>query len=54
MDMILRITHLPKSLRKIKRSQIIFAINEKHPTLIEKLEYPNGKDFIYLIRSITN
>lgn len=54
MDMILRISHFPHSARKIKRSQTIYSINEKYPGLIEKLENPKGKDFIYEIRSVRN
>ncbi len=50
-DMILRISHFPYSARKIKRSQMIYAINEQHPSLIEKIKNVNGNDFLYLIHS---
>ena len=52
MDIILRISHLPKSVRKIKRSQIIFSINEQFPGLIEKTEDAKKKEFIYHIHKV--
>lgn len=54
MDMILRISHFSNNERKIRRSQIIFAVNEKHPSLIEKIENMNKKEFVYLIHSSVN
>ena len=53
-DMILRISHFPDNVRKISRSQIIFDVNEKHPSLVEKIENTNKKEFVYLIHSTLN
>jgi hypothetical protein len=53
-DMILRISHFPDYVRKIRRSQIIFDVNEKHPSLVEKIENTNKKEFVYLIHSTVN
>lgn len=48
-DMLLKLSNLPKRFRKIKRSQLIFSINEKFPGLIEKVEDPQKKEFKYKI-----
>jgi hypothetical protein len=53
-DMILRISHFSNNVRKIRRSQIIFDVNEKHPSLVEKIENTNKKEFVYLIHSTVN
>ncbi len=48
-DILLKVSNLPKRFRKIKRSQLIFSINEKFPGLIEKIEAPQKKEFQYKI-----
>ncbi len=48
-DLLLRLSNMPKKFRKIKRSQLIFTINEQFPGLIEKIEQPLKKEFQYKI-----
>lgn len=51
-DILLRISHLPKSMRMLKRSQMIFSINEHTPGLIEKIEHKDKREFRYLIKKL--
>jgi hypothetical protein len=50
MDIILKIEHLPKTIKNVKRNQLLFEINEQFPGYIEKVPDFNKKSaFIYRI-----
>ena len=52
-DIIFRIYHYPNSVRKIKRNQYIFSLNELMTGVVEKLPHPKRKgQFVYRINAI--
>lgn len=52
LDIALRIYHLPKDVRVLKRSQMLFAINQMKPGFIERKIHPkHPNQFIYEIKN---
>lgn len=51
-DILFRIYHFPSSVRKIKRNQYIFSLNEISPGVIEKNTHPSNKSqFVYKVNA---
>ncbi len=49
-DLILQIEHLPKVVKNVKRSKLLFEINEQFPGIIEKISDPSRENtFIYRV-----
>ena len=52
LDIALKIYHLPKDIRVLKRSQMLFALNKLKPGFIERKIHPKHSDqFIYEIKN---
>jgi len=52
LDISLQIIHLPKDIRNLKRSQLLFELNQRKPGFIKRKIDPNKKNqFVYEVNN---